>query len=306
MRIGSTVAGPEYQDIFKVQVLDLAKQVPFLMHAMLALSSCHLHHTLHDGRDYRLPEAFHTQLASEGLRQACVKMNGVKDTDSVLTTSMLLNCLAFCYADFHDDRVERTRPSFQWLRIALGLKNLLMETKPFHRESIWHPMFIATDTFRFTEPRDSDLDEELGSFCGVTPESSEENNVYLAFFVQLAPLVSRNPDLKYMRKYSASVGAIESGFIDLLESDDSRALVLFAHWMALMCSCITWWVTRRISNECWMICSILDRKLKGRQRMLMVKPAVACGYPLDLEGPPKSPYHLPRTIVLDQNLRGLG
>lgn len=283
--VGVSVGGPEYSHTFTVKVVDIAKEVPFLMHAMLALSACRLQHTVSDGRPYRLPEALHTQLASQGLRQAVGRMKAAKDMDSVLTSSMLLNCLAFCYADWRDEDIDAksSRPSWHWLRIQTGLKDLLVETKPFHCESIWMPMFIATKTFAITEPPQNDLDARLAEFCGISLNSTATENPYFDFYTQLAPLVVRKPDIYYLRMYSNAIGGIDQNFVNLLQEEDTKALILFAHWLALMCSCITWWITRTTNKQCWMICCILDEKLFGEERILLNRPAAVCGYPLILE-----------------------
>ncbi|KAH7338498.1 hypothetical protein BKA66DRAFT_435315 [Pyrenochaeta sp. MPI-SDFR-AT-0127] len=305
--VGVSVAGPEYSHTFTVQVIDIAKEVPFLMHAMLALSACQLQHTVADGSPYRLPEALHTHLASQGLRQAVGHMNTVKDMDSVLTSAMLLNCLAFCYADWRDEEVDvnTSRPSWNWLRIQTGLKDLLIETKPFHCESIWMPMFIATKTFAITEPPQNDLDIRLAKFCGIVSDSSDIDNPYFEFYTQLAPLVIRKPDIYYLRMYSNAIGGIDQKFVELLEKEDSKAMVLFAHWLALMCSCITWWITRRTSRECWMICRILDKRLLGEDRALLERPAEACGYPLGLGELLCQAPTFSRTMMLGNNFRAL-
>ena len=281
--IGTSIAGPEYERTFTVDVLDIAKEVPFLMHSMIALAACHLQHTMIDGRMYRMPEALHTQLASQGLRQAIGLLKDVRDMDSVLTSSMLLNCLSFCYADWKDDEeeMERRRPSWQWLRIQMGIKDLLIQTRPFHAESIWMPMFTATNTFAITETPHNDLDSRLARFCGITSSSTSETCPYFDFYTQLAPLVTRMPSVYYLRLYTNAVGGINYGFIEMLEKEDSKAMMLFAHWLALMCSCVSWWITRRTSRECWMICWIFDERVKGDNRMLLERPVQACGYVLE-------------------------
>ena len=228
---GSLVLGPEYSNVFTVQALVIAQEVPFLMHAMLALSACHLLHSVPDKRPYQLAEALHAQLGSQGLRQAIAHMNSAKDMDSVFTTAMLLNCLAFCYADWREDESEpqRTRPSWQWVRIQTGIRDLIMETKPFHSESIWMPMFIASDMFAITDPPDTTLDAQLADFCGITPDSTSVENVYFEFHEQLAPLVARETDLRYIRMYTRAFGGVDLRYIKLLEQEDTKALMLFVH-----------------------------------------------------------------------------
>ncbi|KAF1836801.1 hypothetical protein BDW02DRAFT_566721 [Decorospora gaudefroyi] len=285
--VGAYIAGAEYHHTFTVQALDIAKEVPFLMHAMLAVASCHLQYTLADGRAYRMPEALHTQLASQGLRQAVSHMQAAKDMDSVLTASMLLNFLAFCYTDYQDEEAgsHQNKPSWQWLRISIGLRDLLMATKPFHHESIWLPMFVATAAFRFDEPPQNDLDVRLARFCGINSTTTATNNPYFDFYEQLGPLAVRKPSISYLRKYNHAIGGIDQYFVSLLEREDSKAMVLFAHWLALMCALAGGWITRRARRACWMICDILDGRLRDEERVLLVRPAEACGYPLGAEEP---------------------
>lgn len=206
--------------------------------------------------------------------------------DSVLTASMLLNCLAFCYADWRDDGVDinRGRPSWQWLRIQMGLKDLLIQTKPFHAESIWLPMFIATSTLVITEPPINDLDVRLASYCGINVTSTQPTCPYLEFYIQLAPLVTRKPSMQYLGLYTNAVGGLDYRFVELLEQEDSKAMVLFAHWLALMMCVDAWWLSRRTRRECWNVCRILDGRLRGGERVLLERPAGACGYKIEEMG----------------------
>ena len=250
---------------------------------LLALSACQMLHTVPDSRPYRLPEALHAQLASQGLRQAIGHMKSAKDMDSVFTTAMLLNCLAFCYADWREDEGEpqRKRPSWQWVRIQTGIRDLIIQTKPFHCDSIWMPMFLNTNSFTITDPPSNDLDVQLANFCDITSESNSVDNVYFEFHEQLAPLVTRAPDLRYLRMYTNAFGGVDQRYIRLLEQEDTKALMLFVHWLSLICSFVVW-TTRRARRECWLICRILDQRLIGKSRELLEKPATRCGYPLDL------------------------
>lgn len=281
--LGHSVAGAEYSEIVTTKAIDIAHETPYLMHAMLALAAGHLQLVVNDGRAYRIPEALNTQLASQGLRTAVMHMRAAKDMDSVLTTSMILNCLAFCYADRHDVEQDSDQSTFNWnwLRILTGLKDLLIETRPFHAESIWMPMFIATKTFAITEPQLNDLDVRLAAYCNITAESTMADNPYVDFYTQLAPLVVRTPGMYYLRLYSNAIGGIDGQFVDLLEKQDSKAMLLFAHWLALMCSCASWWLIQRITRKCWALCQILDRRLRGDERVMLERPAEACGYPLE-------------------------
>jgi hypothetical protein len=271
--------GPEYGGIYSIQGLILAKEYPFLMHAMIAVAACHLQYLDMDARRYRLPEAFHAQLASQGLRLAVHSISGPKEADSILTAAMLLNALVF-YAT--DDREEQPmiirQPQWDWLRIQIGITDLLMRTKPFHPKSIWLPLFLATTNIEISEPPQNDLDSCLATFCNVENLSSADSNPYFDFVERLAPVVARDPSPKYSRLYINAVGGISTSFIDMLEKNDTRALLLFAHWSALMCSIDSWWCVRRMRRECWLACNILYHLLDQRHLGLLERPARVCGF----------------------------
>jgi hypothetical protein len=274
---------PEMPGIYAVQALDLAKQYPYLMHAMIAIAACHLQHVGIDARCYRLPEAFHCQMATRGLRDAVSSIDGVKHSDAVLTTSMLLNPLTFCVADYRDDEAATDSTlRWDWLRIQIGITDLLYRTKPFHPESMWLPMFISQHQIRITELPQNDLDIRLARFCNITPDSTNQNNPYFDFWEQLAPVVTRTPGLQYIRLYINAVGGITHTLIGLMEERDERALLLFAHWAGLMCKVGLWWSDRRVRRACRVICSILERTLVGTDRELLNRPAEACGFAFEI------------------------
>lgn len=274
---------PKHTSIYSNAALNLAKESPLVMHAMIAVAACHLQHLGVDARPYQMAEAFHCQYASRGLRNSVTLIRGLKDSDSILTTAMLLNTLTFCYADYRDEiNVDADcagEPRWDWLRIQIGLTDLLMRTKPFHSESIWILLFTATHTFEFTEPPCNNLDEQLAAFCEVDENSNSENNVYFDMVERLQPLVVRRPSRGYLLFYLYPIGGISSRFIDLLEAKETRALLLFAHWLALMCSIDQWWCVRRVRRECRMVCSVLSMKLGPENLELLRRPAEACGFP---------------------------
>ena len=255
------------------------------MHAMIALSACHLQYLGANMNEYRIAETLHCNAASYGVRGSLNDIEGAKKSDSVLTAAMMLNALTFCLAANRDEvptfgTVQQT-PRYDWLRIQIGMTGLLMKTSPFHPDSIWNFVFHATNTFTFDEPPEGDLDQRLAQFCGIDETSTSENNVYVDLMECLAPLVVRPPGETYMVMYLRTVGAITSRIVDLLEAKDSKALLLWAHWLGLMCSVDYWWATRRTQRECWMVCAILSRQLGNEDLGLLKRPAEACGFPLD-------------------------
>ncbi|KAF1993502.1 hypothetical protein P154DRAFT_477476, partial [Amniculicola lignicola CBS 123094] len=259
------------------------------MHAMLAVAACHLQHFEIDARHYRIAEALHCNLASRGLRNAVSKtVEGVEGADSILTTAMVLNTLTFCLVDYRnvgdaasavDSGAKASwKLNWDWLKIQIGITDLLARTKPFHPQSMWMFLFVAQNTFVVTEPPINDLDTRLARFCDIDPAVEDEDNVYFEFWRRLAFIVTRSPSPEYLLPYLRAAGGITSPFIALLERGDSKAMVLFAHWLALMCSIDQWWCVRRTRSECWTCCDRLSTKLVGQDMKLLKVPAQACGY----------------------------
>ena len=265
----------EIADVYTGQAVELAKERPYLMHAAIAQAACHLNQVNPENPKYRMAEAFHIQLASRGLRDAVVSINGLKDSDAILTTSMLINGIAFCAAEYRDDK---RAPEWNWLRIQLGLGDLLSRTSPFHPESMWRFMFAASNAFQILEPPTNDLGQRISDFCGVTPEMSEEECIYAEPCRWLWPIITRPPNKDYLLLYTRFIGSITGPFVDLMEDRDEKALMIFAHWLALMCSIDEWWSVRRTRRECWKICDYLMRRLQGDDLSLLEFPAMACGY----------------------------
>jgi hypothetical protein len=273
---------PESAAVYSNQGLSLANRFPYVMHAMIAVTACNLQHMGIDARQYRLPEAFHFYLACRGLRKAVATINGPKESDAVLTASMLLNALTFCAADYRDEPPFSTLghqgPRWDWLRVQIGLTQLLAQTSPYRPQSIWNFTFQATDNLEITEPPRNNLGEQLAHFCGLDGNSKPEESPYLEPVRLLTPILARKPSLDYILLYLRTIGGFSVRFVDLLEEEHTRALLLFAHWLGLMCSIDQWWCVRRTRRECWTICDILSNRLDSDSLALLKFPAGACGY----------------------------
>ena len=161
------------------------------------------------------------------------------------------------------------------------MTGLLTKTSPFHPDSIWLFVFSATHAFEYDDPPESDLDARIAEFCGVDETSTSENNVYFDLVERLGPVVIRPPGEKYMAIYLYAVGGISTKIVDFLEAKDTKALLLWAHWLGMMCSVDLWWAVRRTRRECWMVCAILAKQLEPSSLNLLRRPAAACGFPIN-------------------------
>ncbi|OAG00585.1 uncharacterized protein CC84DRAFT_1230752 [Paraphaeosphaeria sporulosa] len=277
-----------FDGILSSKAVELGKEHSSVLHAMLAVSACHLQGLGCKERPYRIAETLHCEFAIRGLQRAVVSFNGVKEADSVLTTSMLLNTYAYIHTaiteESSDDTLKRDagRLDWGWLRLQIGITEMLVRTKPYHPQSIWLPMFLSSkQPLPFAEPC-NDLDQQLAIFCGINPTSTAIDNPYVDLMEQLAPLVIRTHGPQYMRWYVEALGGIDLRFIDLLEKEDVPALMLFAHWAAMMSSIGAWGTSRRLKKICWRICQIMLPRIKASELYLLDVPAEAAGFSLNL------------------------
>lgn len=270
----------EQDEILSSAAVELGKEYPLVMHAILAISACHIQGLGYKPRQYRISEIFHCQLAIQGLQKAVLSFKGVREADSVLTTSMLLNSLVSSSEGYLEDSQNEDTGQLQWgwLRFQIGITDLLMRTKPFHPQSIWLPMFLTSKQRLAIGDPCNKLDDQLAEFCNIDQDTKAEDNPYFDFWEQLAPLVVRVHGPQYMRWYVEAAGGIDLHFIELLEKEDAPALILFAHWAAMMCCLGTWAVSRRLKKICWKICETLQPRLKASDLYLLEIPASTVGY----------------------------
>ena len=141
-------------------------------------------------------------------------------------------------------------------------------------ESVWNPVFQDSD---IKQPSGKIMTPEAGDethalfleLSEITPESSVETNPYyealefLLFIRQLKPSVNR------FNKLVTFVAVIEGEFLRLLLERDGVALLILAHWLALMSEIKQWWISARCKSECTAITTFLMHDQDERVRTLL-------------------------------------
>ena len=151
----TTVGSPIAQYVVKSAVLKIAMEIPYLMHATLAVAATHLKHLLPEAthpkehRQYAYTESYHWQRALSGFQAELRSPSGLgqHNMDSLLSTCMLFAILSFSFDDFDPRKsfVFNDSPSaLNWLSIQKGLKGLLIELSESITKSVWMPVFIDT------------------------------------------------------------------------------------------------------------------------------------------------------------------
>jgi hypothetical protein len=300
----ATTGSPVIQDVVKAGNLKFAMTHPFLMHATLAFAAAHLKHLLPfsanpiEYRQNALAEAYHWQRASHLFRKELNSPLGLgfHNMDPILTASMHLARQSFLLDDgalefpksFVKVPPEQTASAVHWFTVQSGIKSLLIAFQPYIRQSIWFPVFRESDdnrgTFFDERPGAEGLTPALAEFCGITETSTIANNPYHAPLRLLAPLLQLEAGIQTFTKLITFMGRMDARFHGLLIKKDTRALLLFSYWLALISKVDQWWIVGRAKHECVAICRFLRNDPDPRLRALLEFPANTCGIDLETGG----------------------
>lgn len=285
--VGPDIYSKRAFDAASIDIWSLARSVPHVMHAVLAASALHLNSTA-PSRAHFYVETGHWLDASSAFRSALIKSSYNSNPDPVLTTCMLLNLLSFANVDVSappDSRwplapeIPGVDP-LQWLRVQLGLSPILtslsMNTKG---QSIWMPLFIASDHHLLHDERDGIIDIPA-SYCqlfSLDERSQIGDYSYLRLVRRIVMLraIHTNTEIDHHRRYSESKQKADhdpnalkymqfmQGMlprnVDLLAVKDARMVLLYTHFMAILCSVRHWWCWPRATAETNACVRYLDR-----------------------------------------------
>lgn len=117
-------------------------------------------------------------------------------------------------------------------------------------------------------------------FLGIDATSSAMKHPYLRVVrrlhrMELAPRDMR--DGSKLGRYLVFIEGVNQCLLERLKDLGPRSLILFAHWLALLCTCDLWWCKERAMTACWLIYHHFDTALP-EMRSWLVEPANASGY----------------------------
>ncbi|KIW12660.1 hypothetical protein PV08_09938 [Exophiala spinifera] len=271
------------------------------MHSVLAASGCHYRYHRKSPRARCLSETYHAMRACSGLRQ-WLEAQKLDKVDAAITTSMFLGCISF--ADMDDDfqvSLQHRQTPFSWLGSQLGLGPILtlFQSKSGVDRSMWiSTLEPVVEALLIPHPDDHGQQPGGAHGGGVPAElatifevfsfsSSSTNHPYLQTLRRLCRLVAIDPeDELALLQYVQFVEGISSQFLHLLNSLDTRALLLVSYWLALLCAKDCWWTRARALNDCRAICEQIEQAAdKSLWWKYVDFPAAACGYPYTCDDP---------------------
>jgi hypothetical protein len=249
---------------------DLACTHPHLLAAILALSACHLRHHSPDPYQHRIAEFSFESIALRMFQITLPDPLDQQRSDALLLTSMMLNTLTFAFVDdaacstswVSSDQADR----LGWLSLQLGLKPLLLATKPFHERSILQPIFIASDDEHKTfsaEGVSADRVPEVWlkvlcgkawgqNICGEKPKGEDALGQYLHEPTRILSEIRRlQPSGENVLLFVQFVRKLDYEFLAMLFDRDERALWVMGYWLGLLGRLDMWWSKLRVARD-WM------------------------------------------------------
>lgn len=286
------------QQIVKASFYDLSLEKPYLMHAVNGVSAAHLCHLLPAGQhpiqhcQSQLAGAYHWQKALQLFRDELASGVNEHNMDALISTVMLICVHQFMLADALPDPSksfvyapsEQRDQRIKWLTIQHGFKVMQEQLGDLLWKSIWSPVLRDSD-FKQNAPSISIMDTGSSDethtlfldLCEITESSSPDDNPYLGALEYMLVLRQLKPNMNNFNKLVTFVTNIEGRYLQLLLDRDKRALLILAHWLALMSEIQQWWISGRTRTECIAIVTFLMHDRDERVRKLLEYPARTVG-----------------------------
>jgi hypothetical protein len=242
-------------------VWELAHNNEHLLNSILAVSASHLRHCASNPNPHQIAEHYQQSCALTRFRSELSRPLTKCNSDALLITAILLNLLNFAFIEDKDPFTswvfDPSPDRLWWLGIQLGLKPLLIATRPFRGDSLLEPIYDAGDDVINTYSR-CDLGLEgvpegwvrliSVSDAKYFPESNHINILHEPIRI-LAHVRNVEPKEWTLYQYLQFIGKIDTPFLQLLYERDERALWSFGYWLALMSRFDEWWCTPRVQRD---------------------------------------------------------
>ena len=235
------------------------------MHAMLTLTLMHdryLSGTAHT--PLSVIEAFHWQ---QSLQMYIRKLSGPlkpSDMDCVWATGAIMCVTTFSHLEAQTPweawPLKASSPlDLNWLKIAEGKKQFLERMQSTTTTgALLNQTAVSILLDESAISVFDGLPYEMVTLLGLDdPTSNYDNNPYYFTASSLGTVLASESKRDIVLNYIRFLITMNSRFRKLLESKDSRALLLQAYWYAKLLQYPHWWIHRRAQLECEDICIYL-------------------------------------------------
>ncbi|KAK2786812.1 hypothetical protein FQN53_006109 [Emmonsiellopsis sp. PD_33] len=284
-----------FQRVVKGSMIRVALQTPYLLHAILAISTYYKAKTLPNPSHNNVHSTYHISRATQLYRSALNSHISQNNMDGIISASMLVADFTFFDEDYspYNSFVFSSDPSaLNWVLMQSALSHILPKIQPWLHNCIWFVPFMEAyseyceiDT---STPGADGLQRELAELCEIDEESTAANNPYhsaLRTFTSMVDIEVSGPNFIKLMFF---LGSLRPSFTRLLQKRESRALLILAFWLGKMCEDPAGWIYPKLHMECLAICMYLDGNQDQRVTRLLEYPARKCGYTLRQDIEPDS------------------
>lgn len=248
------------QYAWAVDIPAMAYDCPYLMDALLAVSALHLR-TIHPC-DRALRDASHSYMASAIMAYSRVLQQGISEdnAEALFSTAALIafqSSAIRCFEpDCSDGNSEYNLPT-GWFHSFQGIKTVVMASWPWLRKSLrvypiivgQPPLALNLDPGRhsFFGFLIDDLDDDMS--CNDDHVCDETRRAY-RHAVAFLDWAHRTPRRPHILGFAATV---DKRFVQLISSQDPRALVIIACFFAMM----------KVVDKTWWLAGIARKEVQG-------------------------------------------
>ncbi|KAH6720874.1 hypothetical protein BKA61DRAFT_595702 [Leptodontidium sp. MPI-SDFR-AT-0119] len=247
------------------ELLKLALQYPFLMHASLAVALTYDRHLKSSLGCRRTPEeCYHWFQSTALLSKRMTQPIEAKDKDPIWGTTAALAILTFSSPEACTPQESwplRTCESsgLDWLRMSEGKMSLWHILNPLRPDSIFRPMSATYALMNSPLPEKGieGIPRSIAAVCHLIDSSTAENNTYFLAAHAVSQIIYLPDSEITTGRVQFFMRSIHGSFKDLLRRRDPVALLLLYLWYRKAGRGI-WWIELRARLECPSICSYLQ------------------------------------------------
>jgi hypothetical protein len=228
-------------------------------------------------------ECYHHSFAAALFNQRLSSHAESSNRNALWTTAVLLSVMAaFSIHTLDPEKswpVSPTMsPDLDWLRMYQGLRVIFNMASPVAPGGLFHglvqyPQYAHLETKMMGEPQEGieGIPSSFVSLCSLDSSSNAENNPYHGAVRTLASLWNTDCTKYTMVRFLSFPALMHPAFMLLLQSRDSRAILILAYWYGKVLEA-PWWLRMRAIIECQAICIFLERHhADDRQIMQMLE-----------------------------------
>ncbi|KAH8815505.1 hypothetical protein F5884DRAFT_181201 [Xylogone sp. PMI_703] len=276
--------------LWQHQVMNLALNNQYLMHAILLMASAHLCYLHPESSQYSEAEAYHLALTLSGFRSELSNPLSAQNADAVVACAFILLHHAWSVEFSSNNEPSRDRKvdigTDNMLAFSAGLKNVLLSVWHARDGSIFKDIIDQSKVQQFkewasTEAKPSDIEKVLVSDASLSwPDESEQYGECLGLgcgsmdaVERLVPVLravdymTRGISLDYLVPEIAGYllmwpGKSSDAFQKEVRENDSEALLVMLCFYTCTLNLISkdfWWVHKRSKYMYNAICALLDK-----------------------------------------------